>query len=73
MLTVFGAVAATTMVVAYALEGRGAHWIAVFGGGCLATALYGALSGAWVFVALEAIWAAIAFRRFQQTTNVNPA
>jgi hypothetical protein len=64
VLTAFGVVAATTMVAAYALESRGAIWVAVFAGGCAATALYGALTGAWIFVVLESLWAAIALRRF---------
>lgn len=64
MLTAFGVVAAATMVGAYALESRGPVWIAVFAGGCAATALYGALTGAWIFVVLESVWAVVAMRRF---------
>ena len=64
MLTAFGVVAAATMVGAYALEPRGVHWIAVFAAGCAATALYGALTGAWIFVVLESVWAVIALNRF---------
>ncbi len=65
MLTAFGVIAATVMVVSYALESRGSNWIAVFAGGCAATALYGVLTGAWIFVVLESVWAVIALRRFQ--------
>jgi hypothetical protein len=36
----------------------------VFAIGCAATALYGALTGAWLFVVLEVIWAGVALRRF---------
>ena len=75
MLTAFGAVAAATMVVAYALEPRGPAWIAVFAGGCAATALYGALTGAWIFVVLETIWALVATRRFlagRRTVGAEP-
>lgn len=64
MLIAFGVVAATTMVVSYALESRGAIWIAIFAAGCLATAIYGVLSGAWIFAILETVWAAIALQRF---------
>lgn len=64
MLTLFGVAAATTMVISYALEDRGAKWIAVFAAACAATAAYGAVSGAWVFAVLEAVWSAVALRRF---------
>lgn len=64
VITVFGIAAAATMVIAYALEHRGAKWIVVFAGGCAATALYGIFTGAWIFVVLETLWAAIAVRRF---------
>ncbi|MFV1990033.1 MAG: hypothetical protein ACC652_04765 [Acidimicrobiales bacterium] len=65
MLTAFGVIAATVLVVSYALESRGSNWIAVFAGGCAATAFYGVLTGAWIFVVLESVWAVIALRRFQ--------
>lgn len=64
MLTLFGVAAAATMVISYALEGRGARWIAVFAAACAATAVYGVASGAWVFAVLEAVWSAVALRRF---------
>jgi uncharacterized membrane protein YeaQ/YmgE (transglycosylase-associated protein family) len=64
MLTVFGVVAGTVMVVSYGLESRGAGWVAAFAVGCLGAAVYGALTGAWVFVVLELVWAGLAVRRF---------
>ena len=64
VITAFGVIAATTMVVAYALESRGPQWIAVFAVGCAATAVYGVITGAWIFVILEGLWALIAARRF---------
>jgi hypothetical protein len=42
----------------------GRVWVLVFAIGCAATALYGALTGAWLFVVLEVIWAGVALRRF---------
>lgn len=57
-----------TMVGSYALEDRGPRWIAVFAVGCAATALYGALTGAWIFVVLESVWAVIAVMRFRSAT-----
>ena len=67
MLTAFGVVAAATMVGAYALEDRGPRWIAVFAAGCAATAVYGALTGAWIFVVLESVWAVVATVRFRDS------
>lgn len=71
MLTAFGVLAATTMIVAYANEARHVRWIAVFAAGCAATAVYGALSGAWIFVDLETIWAGIALRRFRTELHLD--
>ncbi len=64
MLTLFGASAAATMVVSYALEDRGTTWIAVFAAACAVTAAYGVASGAWIFAVLEAVWSVVALRRF---------
>ncbi len=64
MLTVFGVVAGTVMVVSYGSESRGAGWVAAFAVGCLGAAAYGALTGAWVFVVPEFVWAGLAVRRF---------
>jgi hypothetical protein len=71
VLTIFGAVSAAVMVAAYALEARGSVWIAVFAGACVTTAVYGVLSGAWIFAALETVWAAIALRRFNSARSSN--
>lgn len=64
VLTVFGAVAALTMVVSYALEARHRNWLAVFAIGCLAASIYALLTGAWIFAVLEMLWAAVAVRRY---------
>lgn len=66
MLTLFGVVAALTMVVSYALEGRHRRWIAVFAVGCAATSIYGVLTQAWIFAVLETVWALIALHRYRQ-------
>ena len=65
LLTGFGIAAAVTMVVSYGLEPRGSRWIAIFAAGCAATAVYGALTGAWIFVVLESVWTVLAVNRFQ--------
>jgi hypothetical protein len=68
VLTAFGVATAMAMVVSYALDGRHCRWIAVFAAGCAATAVYGALTGAWISVVLEAVWAAIAINRYRRTS-----
>lgn len=64
MLTAFGVGSASVMVVSYGLEAKSRWWVAVFATACLTTALYGALTGAWIFAVVETVWAAIAARRF---------
>lgn len=65
-ITLYGLAAVTAMLVTYALEER-SHWfVLAFAGACLLASSYGFLSGAWPFGVVEAIWAAIAFRRWRQ-------
>ena len=66
LTTGFGVVAAGTMVLAYGLETRHVLWVAVFAVGCFATALYGAVTEAWVFAILETLWGGIALVRFKR-------
>jgi hypothetical protein len=69
VITAFGVVAAVTMVVAYALEGRGRQWVAVFAAGCFAAAVFGVITGAWVFAGLESVWGVVAVHRFRRTAE----
>ena len=63
-LTAFGLFAVTAMLVCYALEDR-SHWfILAFAGSCALGSLYGFLQGAWPFGIVEAIWCAVAARRW---------
>ena len=63
-LTTFGLVAVSAMLVTYALEDRGAHYVLGFAAACLAASLYGFLQGAWPFGVVELIWAGVALRRW---------
>lgn len=64
-LTLFGLAAVTAMLVFYALEER-SHWfVLAFAGACGVASVYGFLQGAWPFGLIEAIWAGIAYRRWQ--------
>jgi hypothetical protein len=63
-LSLFGLLAVTAMLVAYALEER-SHWfILAFAGACALGSIYGFLQGAWPFGLVEAIWAGVALRRW---------
>jgi hypothetical protein len=67
LITVYGVVAVTFMMTMYALERRHPLFILAFAGGCLASAGYGFLAGAWPFGVVEAVWALIAVRRYLHT------
>lgn len=65
-LTTYGVLALSFMMTMYALEGRHARYVLAFAAGCLLASSYGFLSGAWPFGVVEAIWAVVAFRRYQR-------
>lgn len=64
MLTAFGAVAVTFMMLMYALERRHRRYILGFACGCVLSSVYGFLSGTWPFGVVEVIWAVVALNRF---------
>jgi hypothetical protein len=64
VITAFGIVALTFMMVMYAMERRGPGFIAAFAMGCALSSVYGFLSGAWPFGVVESIWCGVALRRF---------
>jgi len=65
MLTVYGAVAVTSMMLMYALERRGRGFILAFSCGCVLSSVYGFLAGTWPFGVVEAIWAVVAAYRYR--------
>lgn len=65
VITAYGVVALTFMMVMYALEARRPEFVAGFAVGCALSSSYGFLSGAWPFGVVEAIWALIALRRYR--------
>jgi hypothetical protein len=69
VLTAFGVVVLTFMMLMYALERRGPRFILAFAVGCALSSSYGFLSGAWPFGIVEAIWTVIAVRRYVQTST----
>jgi hypothetical protein len=64
LLTAFGLLAVTAMLVTYALEDRSPWFILAFAGACLLGSAYGFLQGAWPFGVLEAVWAGVAAWRW---------
>ena len=63
-LTIYGVAALTFMMAMYALERRHRRFILAFALGCTLAGSYGFLSGAWPFGAVEAVWSAVALRRY---------
>ena len=63
MLTAFGVIALTFMMLMYAFERRGREYVLAFAVGCALSSVYGFLSGAWPFGVIEAIWCGLALRR----------
>jgi hypothetical protein len=54
----------TFMMLMYALERRGPGFVLAFALGCALSSSYGFLAGTWPFGVVEAIWTAIAIRRW---------
>jgi hypothetical protein len=72
-LSLFGLVAVTAMVVAYALEDR-SHWFVLgFAFACALGSVYGFLQGAWPFGVVEAVWSVIALRRWMGARKTTAA
>ena len=63
-LQLFGLFAVTAMLVCYALEDRDRLFILAFAAACALGSIYGFLQGAWPFGLVEAVWAAVALRRW---------
>jgi hypothetical protein len=63
-LTFFGLFAVTAMLVCYALERRSPWFILAFAAACALGSAYGFLLGSWPFGLIEAVWSAVALRRW---------
>ena len=64
MLTIFGGIAVSIMLVSYWLESRSKWSVLVFAGGSAATSVYSGLAGVYPITVLEALWTAVALSRF---------
>lgn len=65
VLTLFGLIAVSAMLVTYAFEDRSPWFILSFGGACILGSIYGFLQGAWPFGLLELVWAFVALNRWR--------
>lgn len=65
LVTLYGLVAVSLMMLFYWLESRGAAFVLLFAAACLGASTYGFLSGAWPFGVVEIAWAGVALRRYQ--------
>jgi len=72
MLTAFGAIAVTAMMLFYALEDRSPAFALAFSGACCAASAYGFLQGAWPFGVVELVWAGVALRRWRHRQAAAP-
>ena len=66
LLTAFGLFAVTLMLACYALEHRSPWYVFAFAVACVLASGYGFMQGAWPFGLVEAIWSAIALRRWRR-------
>jgi hypothetical protein len=63
-LTIFGLFSVTGMLICYAFDDY-SHWFVLgFAVSCALGSIYGFLQGAWPFGVVEAIWSAVAVRRW---------
>jgi hypothetical protein len=63
-LTLFGFAAVSLMLLMYALEDLSPWFILAFAGTCALSSAYGFMAGTWPFGVVEAIWSAVALRRW---------
>ena len=64
MLTAFGSVAVSIMLLSYWLEPRSRWFILVFALASAATAAYSGLAAVYPIMVIETLWAGVALRRF---------
>lgn len=69
-IELFGLLAVSVMLVAYALEARSPQFILIFAIGCAAATAYAVAIRSWPFAVVEAIWCGVAFRRWVRRRTV---
>ena len=64
LLTLYGLVSVSLMLLFYALEDRSPFFVLGFAFACVMGSIYGFLQGAWPFGIVEAVWSVVAIRRW---------
>lgn len=64
MLTLYGALVVTLMMIFYAFEARSPWFTLAFAGSCLGSAAYGFMAGTWPFGVVESIWSLVALHKW---------
>jgi hypothetical protein len=64
LLSAFGLLAVTMMLVTYALEARSNWYVLAFAFSCALGSAYGFLQGAWPFGLVEGVWSVVAVRKW---------
>jgi hypothetical protein len=70
-LSLFGLVAVSMMLITYTLEQRSHWYVPLFAIACALGSTYGFLQGAWPFGLVEAVWALIALKRWNDRRNTS--
>ena len=70
MLTLFGSIAVSIMMLSYWLESRSKWYLLIFAGASAATAAYSGLADVYPIMVVEAIWSAVALQRFTRRYRV---
>ena len=73
LLSAFGLLAVTAMLVTYAFESKSPRFILAFAFACAMGSVYGFLQGAWPFGLVEAVWSGVAVRRWWLKANLKNA
>jgi hypothetical protein len=70
LVTAYGILALSFMMLMYALEDRGKTFTLAFAAGCVLSSIYGFLASAWPFGIVELVWAGVALRRYQRRSDI---
>ncbi len=64
LLTLYGSVVLTMMMIFYLLESRSPMYSLFFGIACFGSAIYGTLAGVYPFGAIESVWGIFSIDRY---------
>lgn len=69
LLTLFGLISVSSMMLFYALEKR-SHWfVLAFAASCILASIYGFLQKAWPFGIVELVWSGVSYKRWLNLRN----